>query len=56
MKKQTLPTFDNNSSHRRSFPFHIEGRDAILSSVNEITAESEDMVNYQPLVCKAYST
>lgn len=39
--KKQLPTFDNDRSQRGSFPFHIEGRDAILSSIHEMTAGNE---------------
>lgn len=36
-----LPTFDNNSCHRRGFPFYVEGWGTILGRVDEITAENE---------------
>lgn len=41
--RKQLPTFDNDSSHRRNFPFDVEGGGVVLSGVDEITAEGKNV-------------
>lgn len=51
------PTFDNNGGSWRSFSFYIEGRDVILSSVQEIAATKQKQTGNKSsaALCKPFS-